>query len=276
MVKKKILYNGILILFAATLLSLAGYFTGGLQNDEGRTGKVSPQADKVRCALDNFLLSTPTSGVWETYVPEWTNRFENVRRDIQGVQDALFAVPDGQARFSLLREAADRILDGVVARTNGWEELDYYRGTRLMLDTLAAVGWEMTRDGDFALALWSRQRRRYEEAHGRCVKEEQDIKSEYRRNRPKVRHLMMRMAMVRATELTKEEVAFREWWSERVAYWEKRGYVLERLLAGYSHWDVGEHGRKLDGGRLYERFKSLTPEQLREIENRVRMSSCSR
>ena len=157
------------------------------------------------------------------------------------------------------------MLSGTVGK-----ELDFYRSSCLMLDALAVVGWATTHDRELVLAIWSSQQRRYREAYERCVGEERDIKSEYQHFYPKLCELNLRMAKVRRSELKSEEVAFGNWWNERNAFWQKRGLVLWHLIRMYPDWDVGEHGRKLDGGRLYERFKSLTPEQLKEIEDRVR------
>lgn len=69
--------------------------------------------------------------------------------------------------------------------------------------------------------------------------------------------------------LTKEDIADREAWKNRYPYLQKRSRILGDLLDCYSRWDVGERGRSLDGGRLYEKFKSLTPEELAEIETRA-------
>ena len=231
---------------------------------------LSLQATRARESLAELLSWAPTNKLNHLSVthPIATNRLERVRRKLFGLEDVLLSISNKVERIALLHYSANRILDGVVVRTREWEECDYYLSSRIMLDAIANAMWKTTGNGNEILSLWVRQRRVYTAAYERCREEQRSIKEEYRRLYPKHLKLLARVVSVRLSELTEEELAFRDMWRRWYPYISDRNRVLEWLLGYYPRWDVGGLGRKLDGGKLYERFKSLTPEQLKEIEDR--------
>lgn len=230
----------------------------------------SLQATRARESLAELLSWAPTNKLNHLSIthPIATNRLECVRRKLFGLEDVLLSIPNKAERITLLHDSANRILDGVIVRTSEWEECDYYLSSRVMLDAIANAMWKTTGNGDEILSLWAHQRRVYTAAYERCSEEQRAIKEEYRRLYPKLLTLELRLHKVRLSELTEEELALRDMWQRRYPYISDRNRVLEWLLDYYPRWDIGELGRKLDGGKLYERFKSLTAAQLKEIEDR--------
>ena len=236
-----------------------------------KESECSGQINAVYTALDEFMASAPTNGLRNWCCdPRWTNHIVCVQKWFRKINADIEAVPSLRERLKALGRYESRILGGVVARPREFEEVDFYVSSREMLDLLSKTLWEATRDDDRVLALWAHQRRVYTAAYERCREEQRAIKEEYRRLYPKFLTLQARLATVRISELTEEELAFSDMWQRRYPYFSERNRVLGWLLGFYPHWNVGELGCKLDGGRLYERFKSLTPEQLKVIEDKAR------
>ena len=261
--------------YTLTAVSLIGCGREGASCDLGakskESGRTAGQITAVYAALDEFMASAPTNGLRHYFQDHrWTNHIVCVRRRLRKINADIDAVPSLQERIKVLGRYESRILGGIVVRPREFEEVDFYESSRTMLDLLSETLWKATRDDDRVLALWAHQRRVYKAAYERCREEQHASKEEYRRLYPKFLTLQVRLSKVSLSELTEEELAFRDMWDRRYPYLSDRNRVLERLLGFYPHWDVGEVGRRLDGGRLYARFKSLTPEQLKEIEDRVR------
>lgn len=181
------------------------------------------------------------------------------------------AVANRGERVELIRESRNRILDGIVARTNGWDECDYFRSSSIMLDIVADATWKTTGDGDAVVSIWARQRRRYMASGERCQAELVALKKEKEILTLEVYKQTKKSFTVRERDLTKEDIAIRKECKEKIPMVAERLLVLARLLGLYSNWDVGERGRKIEGGRLYERFKALSPEELKRFESDIGM-----
>ena len=274
MVVKRIVFGMGLCLLALAVLGAGcgrGESSGKGGDGNGRPTTPSPQAARARAFLEELLSWAPTNGLNNLSAnhPIETGRLERVRRRLFGLEDVMLSVPDKAERIVLLRDSANRILDGVIARTNEWEEFDYHLSSCIMLDASASAIWRTSGDGDLVLSLWAHQRRAYAEACERCQAECLALKKENQRLSLESYRQALKSATLRRSDLTEADLAIRKE-CERLPYVHKRWNLADQLSGWYSHWDVGEPGRRLDGGRLYERFKSLTPEQLKEIEDRVR------
>ena len=260
-----------IVLIAATMIGCGRDETPVDLGTKFKESVSTGQVVAVCAALDDFMTFAPTNDLDRGFPnPSWTNRLADVKKYLHKINAGFEAVSCTRERVNLLCKYENRILNGVVARTKGFEEEHFYESSCAMLDLMSETLWKTTWDADRVLALWAHQRRVYTAADGRCREEQCAIKEEYRCLYPKHLTLLSRLSSVRLSELTEEELVFRDMWNQRVPYLSERNRALERLLKQYPNWDVGEHGRQLDGGRLYERFKSLTPEQLKEIEDRVR------
>jgi len=223
-------------------------------NQPLRTG-CAAKGEPVRIRLDNLLEWSYTNGF--SRCPSDASRPDLIKGRLLEVEEVLSSVPDRTERIALMGEFSDRILDGIGVRTNGWEELDYYLSSCVLLDVLGEMMWKTTGDGEGVLALWTRQRNRYRGAADNCRKEACDIKGEISRLAREVDRQNLKLFTARTKALTPGDLAAQKECGEKLPSLRRRLEQVERLSDWYLGWDVGERGRGIGEGGLYRRFSGL-------------------
>ena len=237
----------------------------------GGCGCNEPSREAV-AAMENFELLLQSADRGKTIFPS-DEGFTEIRHKYTQIYDALIAVPDKRERVQVARRMEERLLEAIVARPSGFGECRFLIHSNIMFHALVQAVWETTGDERCVFAFWERRRRKCIAAAERCEREELELKNEDRRLMVKDYRVAARMAQVRKSDLTKEELAtFKECQERRPKIAERlRGlYFLNGSLGWYRLGVPGSEGAALADGKLYERFQKLSQKELDELVNQYR------
>ena len=239
---------------------LAVLLLGGCGGDE-----LSREAVSAMDVFERLLQQAATTDT--EYMFAYEKRFTEVRHTYGRVYEVLMAIPGKRERMRVVTRMDERLQESIVARPSSFKELGFHIRSRIMFDAIIKATWDTTGDEHRIFALWERRRRKCNMAAERCVMEKEVLKKEYWRLWEISMTVAARLAKVKTQELTDEEMAMKK------EFEEKEPKIMERLrgldfLPSEYRTVIGDDGKELAGGKLYERFQKLSARELEKLLER--------
>ena len=193
----------------------------------------------------------------------YTNYCEEVSKRCQFAGLRVLAVPDEEARLKLCDAIEKIVFASMSVHRRGIEEKNYFAASCIMLDAFSRALWEATGDPKRVIGLWRRQHCKYSEIAdlrreeiSALRKESKQLLDEVQRQRSKENTSGVPFSKLPQSEKNK----FNEQ-SIRLRGISIRLYDLVEITRFYDSWSVGEQGRTLDGGKIYQMYLDEKPEQ---------------
>ncbi len=193
----------------------------------------------------------------------YTNYCGEVSKRCQFTGLRVLAVPDEEARSKLCDAIEKIVFASMSVHRRGIEEKNYFAASCIMLDAFSRALWEATGDPKRVIGLWRRQHCKYSEIAdlrreeiSALRKESKQLLDEVQRQRSKENTSGVPFYKLPQSEKNKINEQ-----SIRLRDISIRLYDLVEITRFYDSWSVGEQGRTLDGGKIYQMYLDEKPEQ---------------